>query len=61
MVTIEEYRKMLNDRTSLDEQIKARLDYLEGFCRNIIRAELQAYVDTKKFNHEHHDQPLRGA
>lgn len=49
---------MLNDRTSSDEQIKARLDYLEGFCRNIIKAELQAYVDTKKLNPKPHDQPL---
>jgi hypothetical protein len=58
MVTIEEYRKMLNDRTSSDEQIKTRLDYLEGFCRHVIKAELQAYADTKKLNHESRDQPL---
>lgn len=61
MVTIEEYRRMLNDRASSDGQIKERLAYLEGFCRNIIRAELHAYVDTNKLNHEKDRQPLRGA
>ncbi len=58
MVTIEEYRKMLNDRTSSDEQIKSRLDYLEGFCRNIIKAELQAYANPKQLTHEKDRHPL---
>ena len=53
MVTTEEYRKILNDHTSSDEQIKVRLNYLEGFCRNIIKAELQTYEDTQKIKHEH--------
>ena len=58
---IEEYRKVLSDQTSSDEQIKERLAYLEGFCRNIIRAELHAYAETNKLNHEQHGQPLCGA
>lgn len=48
MVTIEEYRRVFHDQSSTDEQIKARLDYLEGFCRNLIKAELQTYVDTNQ-------------
>lgn len=44
MVSVEEYRKILNDHTSTDEQIKKRLQYLEGLCRNIIKPELQTYV-----------------
>lgn len=43
MVTISEYRKMLKDYTSTDEQIKKRLEYIESLCRNVIRQELQNY------------------
>jgi len=42
MVTIKEYREVLNDFESSDEQINKRLQYLEAFCRNIARLELQA-------------------
>ena len=44
MVSIEEYRKLLNDYVSTDEQIKKRLEYLEAFCRSMIKQELQKYV-----------------
>jgi hypothetical protein len=40
-ITTEEYRELLNDHESSDEQIQKRLDYLESFCRNIARLELQ--------------------
>jgi len=46
MLTIEEYRKILNDNVSSAEQIKKRLEYLEAFCRNIIKIELKDYVKT---------------
>ena len=46
MITIEEYRKTLNDYVSSAEQIKKRLEYLEAFCRNIIKIELKDYVKT---------------
>jgi hypothetical protein len=49
MVTIEEYRRILNDQTSSEEQIKKRLSYLEAFCRNVIKIELEKYVkETSK-------------
>jgi len=51
LITAEEYRAILNDRTTSNEQIKLRLDYLEGFCRNIIKAELEIHANTKKRNH----------
>jgi hypothetical protein len=41
IVTIEEYRKILKDYRSTDEEIKKRLEYLETFCRNIIKQELE--------------------
>ena len=47
MVSVEEYREILMDRISSDEQIKKRLEYLEAFCRNIIQAELERYVSTQ--------------
>jgi hypothetical protein len=47
MVSVEEYRKLLSDYTSTEEQIKKRLNYLEAFCRNIIKFELEKYVKEK--------------
>lgn len=46
MVTIAEYRKVLNDQRSSDEQIKQRLEYLEALLRNVIQSELAAYAQT---------------
>ena len=48
MVSIEEYRKILNDKTSSDELVKRRIEYLEAFCRNIIQLELQKYAGRQK-------------
>ncbi len=47
VVSIAEYRKMLKDNKSTDEQILDRLRYLEALCRNVIRDELENYVNTK--------------
>lgn len=41
---IEEYRKILKDDVSSDEQIQKRLDYLESLCRNVIKSELEKYL-----------------
>ncbi len=41
LVSIAEYRRLLGDHVSTDERIRERLQYLEAFCRNIIRPELQ--------------------
>ena len=46
MISIKEYRKILNDQVSSDEQVKQRLQYLEAFCRNIIRLELKTHVEA---------------
>lgn len=43
-VTVEEYRQILDDRTSPDAKIEKRLRYLEAFCRNVIRNELQKHA-----------------
>jgi len=40
VVSVEEYRELLNDFTSSNERIEERLQYLESFCRNIIKPEL---------------------
>lgn len=42
-VTVEEYRKLLNDYISSEEQIIKRLQYLEALCRNNIKSELEKY------------------
>ena len=44
LVSVAEYRKILNDYTSSEEHVIKRLQYLEAFCCNIIRIELQKYV-----------------
>ena len=41
IVSLAEYRQLVGDHTSTDERITERLQYLEAFCRNIIRPELQ--------------------
>ena len=43
LVSVAEYRKLLAHNTSTDKQITARLQYLEAFCKNIIKSELQKY------------------
>lgn len=47
IVTTEEYRKILSDQISSEEQIKKRLEYLEAFCRNVIRAEIEKFLKTQ--------------
>jgi len=41
ILSIKEYRELLNDNITSDEKILARLEYLEAFFRNIIRLELE--------------------
>ena len=43
IVSIAEYRQVLGDNTSKDKDIARRLQYLEAYCRNIIKLELQSY------------------
>lgn len=53
MVTISEYRKMLNDYKSSDDQILKRLEYLRSFCRNVIKLELENEIRKKQKNTIH--------
>ena len=48
MLTIKEYREILNDQTSSEEQITKRLQYLDAFCRNVIRLELKNVCQKKQ-------------
>ena len=48
IITIEDYRKILDDRESSDHQIIQRLQYLEAFCRNIIQDDLEKYVSKTR-------------
>lgn len=45
-ISIKEYRKLMNDDISSDDQIRKRIQYLEAFCRNIIQIELKN-ISTK--------------
>lgn len=46
-VSVEEYRKILNDKESSDEEIKKRLAYLEAFCFNIVKMEIENICQKK--------------
>jgi hypothetical protein len=48
ILSVEEYRAILNDHKSTDEQIEKRLAFLEQFCRGIIRQELTTYVQIRR-------------
>lgn len=48
IVGISEYRKILADNVSTDEQIIKQLQYIEALCRNVIRSELKSYVEKNK-------------
>ena len=48
LVSIAEYRQLLGDHASTDERITERLQYLEAFCRNIIKPELQKIYEQSK-------------
>lgn len=47
LVSVAEYRAILGDNSSTDKHIVERLQYLEAFCRNIIKPELQIYEQHK--------------
>jgi len=42
--SIDEYRRILDDQKSTDEQVLKRIEYLESFCRNVIGVELEKYL-----------------
>lgn len=48
LVSIEEYRHLMNDFISTDERIAQRLQYLEALCRNVIRNELRGSDKMEK-------------
>ena len=50
-ISIEEYRNILNDYESSDDLIIKRLQYFEGFIRNIIKIELKKSIDNKTNYH----------
>lgn len=44
ILSVDEYRKMLSDNQSTDEQILKRIQFIEGLCQKIIKLELEDYV-----------------
>jgi hypothetical protein len=46
-VSLQEYRELLRDTVSSDEQINQRIEHLEKLCREIIRKELKSHVERK--------------
>ncbi len=52
IISIAEYRKISSDNISSDEQIRKRLNYLEAFCRNIAKAEINSYLKSLEIKSE---------
>ncbi len=50
VISVEEYRQLTNDFTSSAERIEERVQYLESFCRNIIKPELKKIYEQSKKN-----------
>jgi len=48
ILTVEEYRKLMDDYISTDEIIRKRVKYMETLCRFTVRDNLQKYVKSKK-------------
>lgn len=49
--SVEQYRKISGDTQSPEEIIKTRINYLESFCRKIIKLELEKlYEQSKKIS-----------
>lgn len=43
-VSISDYRKIMGDKISTDKQIEKRIQYIDTFCRNIIKDELNKFL-----------------
>jgi hypothetical protein len=48
VIPIADYRRILKDTASSDTEIVDRLQYLESFCRSVIRIELEKHVHQNK-------------
>jgi hypothetical protein len=48
MISLAEYRDLFREDKTPDELVKKRIHYIETFCRNIIKAELEEYVQSTK-------------
>lgn len=48
IISINDYRCILGDDSSSDDLIKKRLEYVEVFCRTIIKNEIKKYVEKSK-------------
>lgn len=53
LVSVDEYREILDDYASTEEQIKKRLEFLEALCRNVAKSELENYVNEAKKRKAH--------
>lgn len=50
---VSEFRYLFRENTS-DDQIKKRVEYIEAFCREIIKNELQNHVKSKGSQKDKH-------
>ena len=48
VLSVAEYRELMNDRTSSDERIRERIDCLVRLARKNAQTEIKKYVGTRK-------------
>lgn len=48
VISVDEYRSLVDDFDSSEDKIIQRINYLTAFCRNVARAELDRYVNEIK-------------
>lgn len=48
VISVDEYRSLVNDFVSSEDKIITRINYLTAFCRNMARTELDSYVNKIK-------------
>jgi hypothetical protein len=44
VISISEYRVLTSDYATSDDMIEKRIQFLEAFCRNVAKNELEKYV-----------------
>ncbi len=48
LLTIDEYREIMNDYQTPDDVIQRRLLYIQSLCKNVISTELEKYLTQIK-------------
>ena len=57
MLSVEDYREYIQDYDTPDEQIMAKLLFLDAFCKNVIETSFELYERRKQQTNEIYSDP----